>query len=157
MTFFARGLFAALLLSSSPALAASWGSATGQGIVEASVTGEGGSFLDFYCAAGSEVPLAGFFIQVVAPGATATPGQILDVAFAIDGKVTILKMPVAEDAGIDFVGADAERFAALEQLRVELARGKNLTVAATALGWQENFPLDGSGKALQGLFAGCEK
>lgn len=157
MTFFARSLFAALLLSSSPALAASWGTATGQGIIEATVTGEGGSFLDVYCAAGHDLPLAGLFIQVVAPGAVATPGQLLDVAFAIDGKVTFLKMPVAEDAAIDFVGADAERFATLEQLRVELARGKTLTVAASALGWQENFPLDGSGKALEGLFAGCEK
>lgn len=145
-----------LILLAAPALAGpTWTTGFGQGTMEAGVTGSAGTDLYVSCSAGTATPLASLFFM--APANYAAPvGQAYLVDFLIDDKVMTLVMGLEQETVLGYDGSDPATFTALESLTRLLRAGKTLTVKSEQLKWSESFPLKGSGKALDGIFEGCE-
>lgn len=145
-----------LILLAAPALAGpTWTTGFGQGTMEAGVTGSAGTDLYVSCSAGTATPLASLFFM--APANYAAPvGQAYLVDFVIDDKVMTLVMGLEQETVLGYDGSDPATFTALESLTRLLRAGKTLTVKSEQLKWSESFPLKGSGKALDGIFEGCE-
>jgi hypothetical protein len=144
------------LLLTAPALAGpTWTTGFGQGTLEAGVTGSAGTDLYLSCSAGTATPTASLFFM--APADYAAPvGQAYLVDFVIDDKTMTLVMGLEQPTLLGYDGSDPATFTALEALTRLLRAGKTLTVKSDQLTWTETFPLKGSGKALEGIFEGCE-
>lgn len=139
-----------------PAEAApTWTTAFGQGTLQANVTGAGGSEFYVACSAGQEPPLAVLFFEAAAPLAGEV-GQAYLVEFLVDDKPMTLVMALTQPTILEYPAGEKITFRALETLARLLREGKALAVASPQLAWQDSFSLKGSGKALDGLFAGCE-
>lgn len=132
-----------------------WTTAAGQGTLQANVTGAGGSELYAACSAGQEPPLAVLFFEAAAPLAGEV-GQAYLVDFRVDDKPMTLVMTLSQPTILEYPAGEKITFRALEALSRLLRDGKALTVASAQLGWSDSYSLKGSGKALDGLFAGCE-
>lgn len=132
-----------------------WTTAFGQGTLQANVTGSGGSELYIACSAGQEPPLAVLFFEAAAPLAGEV-GQAYLVEFRIDDKPMTLVMALSQPTILEYPAAEKITFRALEALSRQLRDGKALAVASPQLTWSDSFSLKGSGKALEGLFEGCE-
>jgi len=151
---------AALLLAlpplSPPAGAGqTWTTAFGQGTLQANVTGTGGSELYLACSAGQEPPLAVLFFEAAAPLAGEV-GQAYLVEFRVDDQLMTLVMALSQPTILEYPAGEKITFRALEALARLLRDGKALAVASPQLTWSDSYSLKGSGKALDGLFEGCE-
>ncbi len=152
-TIVVAGLF--LGLASGGAAAANWSVGFGQGTLEAGVTGGQGTALYVSCSAGTDAPKASLFF-VAAADLQGKVGEAYQVDFVVDDKTLSLVMGLEQSTLLGFDGGDPATFAALDSLTRLLRAGKALTVTSDQLKWQESFPLKGSGKALDGIFEGCE-
>jgi hypothetical protein len=132
-----------------------WTTAFGQGTLQANVTGAGGSELYAACAAGQVPPLAVLFFETAAPLAGEV-GQAYLVEFLVDDKPMTLVMALSQPTILEYPAGEKITFRALESLTRLLREGKAVTVASTQLKWSDSYSLKGSGKALDGLFEGCE-
>ena len=132
-----------------------WTTAFGQGTLQANVTGTGGSELYLACAAGQEPPLAVLFFEAAAPLAGEV-GQAYLVEFRVDDKPMTLVMALSQPTILEYPAGEKITFRALEALSRLLRDGKALAVASPQLTWSDSYSLKGSGKALDGLFEGCE-
>ena len=156
----AAGPLAALLLglalAATPAAAGpSWTTGYGQGTAQAGVTGSAGTEFYVACSAGTETPLAVLFFVAPQPLAGEV-GQHYLVEFRIDDKTMTLVMALTQPTVLEYGGVEKTTFRALETVTRLLRAGKAATVASPQLTWEESFPLKGSGKALDGIYDGCE-
>ena len=132
-----------------------WTTAFGQGTLQANVTGAGGSELYLACSAGQEPPLAVLFFEAAAPLAGEV-GLAYLVEFRVDDKPMTLVMALSQPTILEYPAGEKITFRALEALSRLLRDGKALAVASPQLTWSDSYSLKGSGKALDGLFEGCE-
>ena len=132
-----------------------WTTAFGQGTLQANVTGTGGSELYLACSAGQEPPLAVLFFEAAAPLAGEV-GLAYLVEFRVDDKPMTLVMALSQPTILEYPAGEKITFRALEALARLLRDGKALAVASPQLTWSDSYSLKGSGKALDGLFEGCE-
>ncbi len=132
-----------------------WTTAFGQGTLQANVTGTGGSELYLACSAGQEPPLAVLFFEAAAPLAGEV-GLAYLVEFRVDDKPMTLVMALSQPTILEYPAGEKITFRALEALSRLLRDGKALAVASPQLTWSDSYSLKGSGKALDGLFEGCE-